>query len=90
MQLSPNMVCKFLLNVISNWILEKTLQEMRSSDHYTILMDASNDESNRSQLSLIGKTLEKSIGTMQNRFLDLLSLPPCDAATIFRRVESFL
>ena len=87
--LSPNMVYNFL-KVISEWILEKTLQEVWSSDHYTVLMDESTDDGNRSQLSLICRIVEKSTGTIENRFLDLLNLSRCDDETIFRRVESFL
>ena len=71
--LSTNIVCKFL-KVISEWILEKTLQEVRSSDHYSVLMDESTDEGNRSQLSLTCRIVEKSTGTIENPFLDLLNL----------------
>ena len=53
-------------------------------------MDESTDEGNHSQLSLICRIVEKSAGTTENRFLDLLNLSRCDAETIFRRVKSFL
>ena len=53
-------------------------------------MDESTDDGNRSQLSLICRIVEKSTGTIENRFLDLLNLSGCDDETIFRRVESFL
>lgn len=68
--LTPNTVCKFL-KVISEWILEKTLQEVRSFDHYTVLMDESTDEGNHSQLSLICRIREKSTRTIEKHFFYL-------------------
>lgn len=41
-------------------------------------------------MPLIVKTLEKNTGTIENHFLNLLSLRPSDAETILRRVKSFL
>ena len=53
-------------------------------------MNEATYEGNHSQLSLICRIFEKSTGTIENHFLDLLNLSCCDAETIFRRVESFL
>ena len=87
--LSPNTVCQFL-KLIGEHILKETLQKVRLCNHFTILLDESTDEANRSQLSLICRLLDESTGTIENHFLELLNLPRCDAESIFRKVESFL
>ena len=51
-------------------------------------MDKSTDEANRSQLSIICRTLKDA--QVENHFLELLTLARCDAETIFNRVEMFL
>ena len=85
--LSTNAVTQFI-KVISDYIFEESLLEIKESEHLTILMDESTDESNRSQLSVICRVVKNA--KVENYFLDLLNLSRCDAETIFHRIESFL
>lgn len=53
----------------SEWIFEKTLQEVRYSDDQTILTDESIHEGNCSQLSQICSILEKVLEQSKTVFL---------------------
>ena len=66
----------------------ETLAKLRESEHFTLLLDESTDNANRSELSLIARIVEN--GCIENHFLTLLQLPRCDAETIFNKVYDYL
>ena len=67
---------------------EKTLQTIKSCDYFTLMLDESTDESNRSELSHIFRIVNNEI--IENHFLDLMQLQRCDAETIFKSFETNL
>ena len=79
---------KEFVKVISDWMHEETMSELRNCDHFTLLLDETTDISVRSELSLMARIVKD--GVISNRFLDLLQLRRGDAKTIFRTVEDFL
>ena len=85
--LSTNLVTQFI-KVISDYIFEESLLKIKESEHFTILMDESTNESNRSQLSVICRVVKNA--KVENYLLDLLNLSCCDNETIFHRIKSFL
>jgi len=85
--LSASTVTLFV-KVISEWMRGKTIKEVIECEDFTLLLDESTDESNRSELSLIVRTVKN--GTVLNHFLELLQLRRGDAMTIFTTVEAFL
>ena len=60
---------------------------MKGSDDFTLLLDESTDCNAHSQLALIARIVIDC--GIQNKFLDLIKLPRCDASTIFKSVEDF-
>ena len=84
--LSANTVVQFV-KVISDWMKEETLEELKQCQDFTLLLDESIDESNRSKLCLQVRILKE--GEIQNRFLDLLQLRRGDALTIFETIVDF-
>ena len=56
--LSSTTVTDFI-TVISNWIKEKTLSELRDATDFTLLLDESTDEANRSELALIARLVDE-------------------------------
>ena len=61
---------------------------IRQAD-YTLLLDESTDNANRSELSLIVRIVDED-GRIHNQFLSLIQLPRCDANTIFSTVYEYL
>ena len=84
--LSPNTVSQFV-KIISNWMREETINIIKDSDRFTLLLDESTDEANRSELSLIARIVRN--GQIENHFLDLLQLKTCDARSICNSVQEF-
>ena len=79
---------KQFVNIISNWMREKTSQTIKSCDYLTVMLDESLDESNCAELSLIFRIVHN--GIIENHFLDLMQLQRCDIETIFRSFETNL
>ena len=86
--LSKFTVSQFL-QVISEWMEKETLEKIRQAENYTLLLDESTDNANRSELSLIARIVDEN-GCIQNHFLSLIQLPRCDANTIFSAVYDYL
>ena len=84
--LSANTVVQFV-KVISDWMKEETLEELKQCQDFTLLLDESTDETNRSELCLQVRIVKE--GEIQNRFLDLLQLRRGDALTIFETIVDF-
>ena len=78
---SSNTVKQFL-NVINNWMREKTLQTIKSFNYLTFMLDESTDESNCSKLSLIFRIVNKRI--IENHFLDIMQLQRSDVETFLK------
>ena len=85
--LSSSAVTDFI-HVISNWIKEKTLSELRDATDFTLLLDESTDEANRSELALLARLVDGI--EVKNVFLDLIRLKRRDAKTVFGAVQEFL
>ena len=83
--LSANTVVQFV-KVISGWMKEETLEELKQYQDFTLFLDKSTDESNRSELCLQVRIVKE--GEIQNRFLDLLRLRR-DALPIFETIVDF-
>ena len=66
---NPNTVKQFV-NVIGNWMREKSLQT-KSCDYLTLMLDESTDESNRSELCLIFRIVNN--GVRENYFFRVAS-----------------
>ena len=62
--------------------------DVKNCSDFTLLLDESTDESNRSELSLFARIVKN--GKAVNHFLDLLHLSRCDAQSIFTKVFEFL
>ena len=60
---------------------------MKGSDDFTLLLDERKYCNANSQLALIARIVIDC--GIQNKFLDLIKLPRCDASTIFKSVEDF-
>ena len=73
---------KQFVNVINIWMREKTLQTIKSFNYLTFTLDESPDESNRSELSLIFRIVNKRI--VENHFLDLMQLQKSDVETFLK------
>ena len=69
------------MKVISDWMKEETLEEIKKYQDFTLLLDESTDESNRSELYLQVRIVKE--GKIQNYFLQLLQLRQGDVLTIF-------
>ena len=61
---------------------------MKTCNKFTLLLDESTDEANRSELLLIVRMIKD--GKIENHFLDLLQLDRGDAETIFESVSDCL
>ena len=85
--LSVNSVVQFI-EVISDWMKASTINAIKQYEHFTLLLEESRDESNRSELSLIARRVKE--GVIQNHFLDLLQLCRCHTNSIFETVHGFL
>ena len=84
--LSAYTVVQFV-KVISDWMKEETLQELKKCQDFILLLNESADESNGSKLCLqdiIVKDRE-----IQNHFLELLQLRRGDALRIFETMIGF-
>ena len=84
--LSANTVVQFV-KVISDRMKAETLEELKQCQDFTLLLDESTDESNRSALCLQVRIVKE--GENQNHFLDLLQLRRGDALTIFETIVDF-
>eukprot|EP00111_Clytia_hemisphaerica_P019691 TCONS_00058113-protein len=76
-----------LVKVISEWMKEETLEELRNCEDFTLLLDKSTDDSNRSELCLQVRIVKG--GEIQNHFLDLLQLKRGDARSIFDSIVEY-
>lgn len=85
--LSPNSVSQFI-KVVSDWMRKETMSDVKNCSDFTLLLDESTDESNRSELSLFARIVKN--GKVVNHFLDLLHLSRCDAQSISTKVFEFL
>ena len=85
--LSQNSVSQFT-KVISDWMRKETISDVKNCSDFTLLLDESTDESNRSELSLFARIVKD--GKVVNHFLDLLHLSRCDAQSIFTKMFKFL
>ena len=84
--LSANIVVQFV-KVISDWMKEETLEEIKKYQDFTLLLDESTDESNRSELYLQVRIVKE--GKIQNHFIELLQLRQGDSLTIFETIIDF-
>ena len=78
--ITANRVKQFI-KIISEWMKKNTVNELKTCNEFTLLLDESTDEANRSELSLIVRMIRD--GKIENHFLDLLQLNRGDAETIF-------
>ena len=69
------------MKIISELMKKNTVNELKTCNEFTLLLDESTDEANRSELSLIVRMIKD--GKIENHFLDLLQLNRGDAETIF-------
>ena len=67
---------------------KETISDVKNCSDFTLLLDESTDESNRSELSLFARIVKD--GKVVNHFLNLLHLSRCDAQSIFTKVLKFL
>ena len=67
---------------------KETISDVKNCSNFTLLLDESTDESNRSELSLFARIVKH--GKVVNHFLNLLHLSRCDAQNIFTKVLKFL
>ena len=86
--LSEFTVMKFL-KLIGEYMENETLNKVREAEHFTVMLDESTDEANRSELAIIVRLLS-SEGSVENHFLTLISLSRCDAVSIFTAVYDYL
>ena len=86
--MSKFIVSKFLV-VIGEWIEQETVKKIRGAEYFTLLLDESTDNANRSELSLIARIVDED-GCIQNHFLTLIQLQRCDALSIFTAVYDYL
>ena len=84
--LLANTVVQFV-KIISNWMKEKTLEEIKKCQDFMLLLDESTDESDRSELYLQVRIVKQ--GRIQNHFLELLQLRQGYAFTIFETIIDF-
>ena len=85
--LSQKTVTQFI-QVISKWMLDEILSEVKDCEHFSILMDESTDEANRSELSAFCRLVKD--GVIKNHFMELIPLSRCDAQSIYASVTKFL
>ena len=78
--ITANRVKQFI-KIISEWMKKNTVNELKTCNEFTLLLDESTDEANRSELSLIVRMIKD--GKIENHFLDLLQLNRGDTETIF-------
>ena len=78
--ITANRVKQFI-KIISEWMKKNTVNELKTCNEFTLLLEESTDEANRSELSLIVRMIRD--GKIENHFLDLLQLNRGDAETIF-------
>ena len=86
--LSEFTVMKFL-TIIGEYMENEALQKVRDSEQFTIMLDESTDEANRSELAVIARVVDEN-GNVENHFLKLIQLSRCDALTIFTAVYDYL
>jgi hypothetical protein len=86
--LSKFTVKKFV-QLIGDFIEKETIETIKRCEHFTILLDESTDDANRSELALIARIVDEK-GVVQNHFLTLIQLKRCDAVTIFTAVNDYL
>ena len=67
---------------------KNTVNELKTCNEFTLLLDESTDEANRSELSLIVRMIKD--GKTENHFPDLLQLNRGDTETIFESVSDCL
>ena len=67
---------------------KNTVNELKTCNNFTLLLDESTDEANRSELLLIVRMIKD--GKIENHFLDLLQLDRGDTETIFESVSDCL
>ena len=84
--LSKFTVSKFLE---VKWIEQETVKKIREAEYFTLLLDDSTDNANRSELSLIARAVDED-GCIQTHFLTLIQLQRCDALSIFTAVYDYL
>ena len=86
--LSKFTVKKFV-QLIGDYIEKETIKKIKACQHFTILLDESTDDANRSELALIARIVDEK-GVVQNHFLTLIQLQRCDALTIFTAVCDYM
>ena len=84
--LSAYTVVQFV-KIISNWMKEETLEELKKCQDFLLLLNESTDESNGSELYLQERIVKD--GEIQNHFLELLQLRRGKALTIFETMIGF-
>ena len=67
--LSANSVTEFI-KVVTDWMHEETMSQLRDCDHVTLLLNEMPDISNQSELSLMARIVKDRV--VKNLFLDLL------------------
>ena len=84
--LSRPTVSEFV-KITGQYIKEITIDFMKLQSDFTLLLDESTDCANQSQLALIARVIVDC--AIDNKFLDLIKLPRCNATSIFNEVEQF-
>ena len=85
--ITANRVKQFI-KIISEWMKKNTVNELKTCNEFTLLLEESTDEANHSELLLIVHMIKD--GKIGNHFLDLLQLNHGDAETIFESVSDCL
>ena len=85
--ITANTVKQFII-IISEWMKKNTVSELKKCTKFTLLLDESTDEANRSELLLIVRIIKD--GKIEIHFLDLLQLNHEDAEMIFESVSDWL
>ena len=56
------------LTIIGEYMENEALQKVRDSEQFTIMLDESTDEANRSELAVIARVVDEN-GNVENHFL---------------------
>ena len=84
-----NFTVRKFVKLIGEYIEKKTIEKIKKCKNFTILLDESTDDANRSELALIARIVDEK-GVVQNHFLTLIQLQRCDALSIFTAVYDYL
>ena len=75
------------IKVMNDYVKDKSLTELRNATDFTLMLEETTDEGNRSELFLIAKLVDGT--TVKNVFLDLLCLSRGDANSIFSAIHRY-